>query len=201
VRDPADLYFLTREDLQQMDRMGDKLAENLLRAIDRSRTPALANLIYALGIRNVGKHLASVLAREFLSIEGLAERTIEELTRVREVGPVVAESIYNFFRNPRNLDVLEKLKKGGVVFPVEKGAQGPAFLAGKTFVLTGALEGLSRDQARKKIEERGGRVVSSASRKTDYAVVGKDPGSKAETARRLGIRILSEEEFNQLLNP
>jgi DNA ligase (NAD+) len=120
---------------------------------------------------------------------------------VREVGPVVAESIHNFFRNPRNLEVLERLKKGGVVFPVEKDRQGPALLAGKTFVLTGGLDGLSRDQARKRIEEQGGRVASSVSRKTDYVVAGKDPGSKAETARRLGVRILNEEEFNRLLHP
>jgi DNA ligase (NAD+) len=181
--------------------MGDKLAENLLRAIDRSRTPALTNLIYALGIRNVGEHLAGVLAREFQSIEGLAGRTPEELRPVREVGPVVAESIHHFFRNPRNLEVLDKLKKGGVVFPLERGPQGPALLAGRTFVLTGGLEGFSRDQARRRIEELGGRVASSVSRKTDYVVAGKGPGSKAETARRLGVRILNEEEFNRLLHP
>jgi len=118
---------------------------------------------------------------------------------IREVGPVVAESISNFIRNPRNIEVLEKMRKGGVAFPVEKGARVPGTLGGKTFVLTGSLEGLSRDQARRKIEEQGGRVASSVSRKTDYVVVGKDPGSKADTAARLGVRILNEEEFHRLL--
>lgn len=198
IKDQADLYVLEKEDLMKMDRMGDKLAQNLLDAIDRSRKPALAKLIYALGIRNVGEHLATVLARNFKSLDTLAKQTVEDLTQVHEIGPIVAESIYNFFRNPKNLQVLEKLKKGGVVFPEEKSDVRESTLAGKTFVLTGGLDSMTRDQARKLIEALGGRVASSVSKKTDFVIAGKDPGSKYAEAQRLGITILDEEEFKRL---
>ncbi|MEW6663881.1 MAG: NAD-dependent DNA ligase LigA [Thermodesulfobacteriota bacterium] len=198
IRDPADLYFLKKEDIMKMDRMGDKLAENLLNAIDGSRNPTLARLIYALGIRNVGSHLASVLARQFGSIDKLAEQDKEALQAVREVGPIVAESIYNFFQNPRNRDVLDKLRKGRVRFPVEKVEAKETPLAGKSFVLTGGLDSLSRDEARQLIEDLGGRVTSSVSKKTDFVVVGKDPGSKYDNALKLGIRTLNEEEFKKM---
>jgi len=201
IQDQADLYVLSKEDLMKMDRMGDKLAQNILEAIDRSRKPPLADLIYALGIRNVGTHLAAVLAKEFKSIENLADQSVEDLTRVHEVGPVVAQSIHTFFHNPKNLKVMEKLKSGGVVFPVEaKGTTG-APLSGRTFVLTGGLDAFTRDEARKLIEGMGGRVSSSVSRKTDFVVVGKDPGSKYDEARRLGIRTLDEEEFKEMVGP
>jgi DNA ligase (NAD+) len=199
IADQADLFFLSKEDLMKLDRMGDKLAQNLLNAIDRSRTPALANLIYALGIRNVGTHLATVLAKHFKSIDVLAKEEVEDLTRVHEVGPVVAQSIHTFFRNPKNLEVLGKLKSGGVVFPVERGGPTETPLAGKSFVLTGALEAFTRDDARKIIEGLGGRVSSSVSRKTDFVVAGKDPGSKYDEARRLGINTLSEEDFKEMI--
>ena len=199
IDDPADLYFLKKEDLMKMDRMGDKLAQNLLNAIDKSRKPGLSNLIYALGIRNVGTHLADVLARNFKSIESLASQSIEELTSVHEIGPVVAESIYNFFHNPKNLVVLEKLKKGGVVFPKEESEARETFLAGKTFVLTGALDSMTRDEARKIIETSGGRVSSSVSRKTDFVIAGKDPGSKYANAQRLGVKALNEDEFKKMI--
>jgi DNA ligase (NAD+) len=199
IQDQADLYLLKKEDVMRMDRMGDKLAENLLRAIQKSRNPSLTNLIYALGIRNVGYHLAGVLARHFKSMDNLGRQTTEDLTRVHEIGPIVAESIYNFFHNPKNLRVLDKLKKGGVTFPVEKAELREAPLAGKTFVLTGGLDSFTRDEARKTIEDRGGRVSSSVSEKTDFVVVGKDPGSKYETALKLGVKALSEEEFKKMV--
>jgi DNA ligase (NAD+) len=199
IEDPADLYYLKKDDLMKMDRMGDKLAQNLLDAIDKSRKPSLANLIYAVGIRNVGTHLADVLARNFKSVENLAKQSVEALTRVHEIGPVVAQSIYNFFRNPKNLKVLEKLKKGGVLFPAEKSEFKETPLEGKTFVLTGGLDSMTRDEARKVIEGLGGRVSSSVSKKTDFVILGKDPGSKVDDARRLGIKTLDEEEFNKVL--
>jgi DNA ligase (NAD+) len=199
IRDPADLYFLDKEALMKMDRMGDKLAENLLAAIAKSRTPDLANLIYALGIRNVGYHLAGVLAKTFQSINNLAEQGIEELTQVHEVGPIVAQSLYNYFQNPKNLEILDKLKRGGVEFPVERVEVGEAPLAGKTFVLTGGLEGLTRDEARSLIEGQGGRVSSSVSKKTDFVIVGKDAGSKLDKARKLGVETLNEEEFKKMI--
>jgi DNA ligase (NAD+) len=199
IKDQADLYFLNKEDLLKMDRMGDKLAQNLLDAIDRSRKPALANLIYALGIRNVGTHLAAVLAKHFRSIDTLAAQRVEDLTTVHEVGPVVARSLFNFFRNPKNLEVLRRMKQGGVVFPVEPREATETPLTGKTFVLTGGLNGFTRDEARKMIEKLGGRVSSSVSRKTDFVVVGKDPGSKYDEARRLGVKTLSEEAFREII--
>jgi DNA ligase (NAD+) len=199
IQDPADLYVLRKEDLMKMDRMGDKLALNLLDAIDRSRKPNLANLIYAMGIRNVGTHLADVLARNFKSVDHLAKQSVEDLMQVHEIGPIVAQSIYNFFREPKNINVLEKMKKGGVLFPVEKSEFQETLLEGKTFVLTGGLDSMTRDEARKAVEGLGGRVSSSVSKKTDFVVVGKDPGSKLDDARRLGIKTLNEEEFKNLL--
>jgi DNA ligase (NAD+) len=199
IHDQADLYFLNKEDLMKMDRMGDKLAQNLLDAIDKSRTPELGNLIYALGIRNVGEHLATVLARNFKSIGHLADQSIEALTQVHEIGPIVAESIYNFFHNQNNLKVLERLKKGGVRFPEEKSELKETPLTGKTFVLTGGLDSMPRDEARKIIETLGGRVSSSVSKKTDFVVAGKDPGSKYAAAQRLGVKTLNEDEFKKMV--
>jgi DNA ligase (NAD+) len=199
IEDPADLYFLKKDDLMKMDRMGDKLAQNLLDAIDKSRKPSLASLIYALGIRNVGSHLADVLARNSKGVDNLAKQSVEDLTQVHEIGPIVAQSIYNFFRNPKNLNILEKMKKGGVRFPVEKSEGKDMPLQGKTFVLTGGMDSMTRDEARKVIEGLGGRVSSSVSKKTDFVIAGKDPGSKYDAARRLGIRTLNEDEFKSLL--
>ncbi len=199
IQDQGDLYFLKREDLMKMDRMGDKLAENLLNAIDKSRHPTLTNLIYALGIRNVGYHLARVLAKRFRSIDNLARQTIEDLTQVHEIGPIVAESIHNFFHNPKNLKVLEKLRRGGVKFPVEEAEVKETPLSGKTFVLTGGLDSFTRDEARRLIEDMGGRVSSSVSKETDFVIVGKDPGSKYDSALKLGIKALNEEEFKKMI--
>jgi DNA ligase (NAD+) len=199
IQDQADLYFLKKEDIMKMDRMGDKLAENILKAIDKGRNPGLTNLIYALGIRNVGYHLAGVVAKSFKSIDNLARQTIEDLARIYEIGPIVAQSIYNFFHNPKNLKVLEKLKKGGVKFPAEKIEKRETSLSGKTFVLTGGLDSFTRTEARKLIEDMGGRVASSVSNKTDFVIAGKDPGSKYGNALRLGVRILDENEFKTMI--
>lgn len=199
IADPADLYFLTKEELLPMERMGEKLATNILSEIEKSKTTSLTRLFFSLGIRNVGYHLAQVLAKQFGSIDNLRSQTVENLTAVHEIGPVVATSIHNFFEDPRNLEFLEKLKKGGMKFPVEREIEGSLPLTGKTFVLTGALEKFSREQARSAIEELGGRVSSSVSRKTDYVVVGTDPGSKYDKARQLGIKIMEEAEFVELI--
>ena len=199
IQDPADLYFLKKEDLMKMDRMGDKLAENLLSSIDKSRSPGLTNLIYALGIRNVGYHLAGVLAKNFKSISRLARQNVEDLTAVYEIGPIVAQSIHNFFQNPKNVNVLEKLKQGGVRFPVEKGENRESPFSGHTFVLTGSLDTFTRDEAMQIIEDLGGRVTSSVSKKTDFLIAGKDPGSKYDAALKLGIKLLNEDEFKKLI--
>jgi len=199
IRDPADLYFLKKNDFMRMDRMGDKLAENLLNAIDRSKHPDLTHFIYALGIRNVGYHLAGVLAKRFKSIDNLARQTVEDLMQVPEIGSIVAESISNFFKNPNNIRVIGKYAKGGVAFPVEKIEKKEAPLAGRTFVLTGALDSFTREEARKIIEDMGGRVTASVSRKTDWVVVGKDPGSKYDEARRLDIKTINENALKKLI--
>jgi DNA ligase (NAD+) len=200
IKDPADLYHLTREDLLQLDRMGEKLADNILKAIESSKEPDLDRLIMALGIRNVGEHLAAVLAGEFQSLEALQEAGREELEQVPEVGPVVAESIRAFFENEKNLHVLKKLQQGGVIFPVQPERSGPQPLAGQTYVLTGTLSGMTREEAKAAIEKLGGRVTSSVSKKTDAVIAGRDPGSKLDRAGELGIRVLDENGLNDLLN-
>lgn len=199
ITDPSDLYYLTKEDLLKLERMGDKLAQNVLEAIQGSKKPTLSKLILALGIRNVGGHLATVLAREFGSIERLREATSQELMAVREIGPVVAESIRAFFRNDKNLEVLNKLRQAGVEFPIYQKAAGPQPLQNQIFVLTGGLSTLTRDQAKTLIEKAGGRVASSVSANTDAVVVGENPGSKLAKAKALGIRTLGEEEFKKLV--
>ena len=199
IKDPADLYYLTRDDLLKLERMGERLAQNILGAIQGSKRPTLPRLIQALGIRNVGEHLAGVLAGVFGSLNRLQEATIEQLVAVREVGPIVAESIRAFFGNDRNLQVLEKLIRAGVQFPVLREVKGPEPLAGQTFVLTGGLVSYTRHQARSLIARLGGQVASSVSARTDVLVVGEDPGSKLEKARALGIKTMDEDEFKKLV--
>ena len=200
VKDPADLYYLTEKDLMdKMERMGPKLALNLIDAIQKSKNPDLSHLIFALGIRNVGEHLANVLAREFKSIDNLVKQSIEDLTSVFEIGPIVGESIYNFFHDNKNLKVLEKMKKAGVIFPETKVKAETTALTGKTFVLTGTLDSFTRDEAKTIIEEMGGRVSSSVSKRTDYVIMGKEPGSKLTDAQKLGIKTINEAEFKKLI--
>jgi DNA ligase (NAD+) len=194
----AGLYTVGKEDLFRFDRMGDKLAENLLAAIDNSRRRPLPRFLYALGLRHVGQHMAKVLARQFGSLENLQQASREELLTIHEVGPQVAESVINFFRSPRNLDILQRLRAAGVVPEAEeRRAGGP--LSGKTFVFTGALSKFSRREAQERVERLGGRVAGSVSKKTEFLVAGEEAGSKLERARQLGIRILSEEDFLQMM--
>jgi len=200
LKDPADLYYLTEKDLMdKMERMGPKLAQNLINAIKRSKNPDLPHLFFALGIRNVGEHLATVLAREYKSLDNLTKQTIEDLSSTYEIGSIVAESIYNFFHDQKNLKVLDKLKKAGLKFPETKVKTEVTPLSGKTFVLTGGLNSFTRDEAKRIIEEMGGRISSSVSQETDFVIVGKDPGSKLTQARKLGIKTINEKEFKKLI--
>jgi len=139
------------------------------------------------------------VAKNFKSIDNLARQTIEDLAQIYEIGPIVAKSIYTFFHNPENLKVLDKLKKGGVKFPVEKIKERKTPFSGKIFVLTGGLDSFTRAEARKLVEDMGGRVASSVSNNTDFVIAGKDPGSKYDNAMRLGIKILDENEFKTML--
>jgi len=199
VKDVADLYKLTHQQLADLERMGDKSAQNLLDEIARSKQADLARVIFALGIRFVGERTGQLLANHFGSLDKLANATREELEEAEEVGPRVAEAIQEFFQEKRNREVIEKLRRAGLQFEQKLTRESGDKLAGKQFVLTGTLPTYSRDQAKQMIEDNGGRVVGSVSKKTDYVVVGADAGSKLEKARSLGIATLDEEGLRSLL--
>lgn len=198
IRDYGELYALTREALVPLERLADKSAGNLVEALERSKQAALNRFIYALGIRFVGEHVASVLAGYFGSLEALSAAREEELLSIREIGPQVARSVRVFFDNPRNQEVVASLLGSGVRLKGEK-TGGPKPLAGKTLVLTGRLTRFSREEAKARIEILGGKVSGSVSSRTDYLVAGEEPGSKLNKARELGVAILSEEELLGLL--
>jgi DNA ligase (NAD+) len=199
VRDVADLYSLTHEQLANLERMADKSASNLLEEIENSKKVELARVIFAIGIRFVGERTGQFLAEHFGSLDKLAKATEEELYEVEEVGPRVAESIRQFFREKQNLAVLEKLRKAGLQFEQKKVRKAEGKLAGKQFVLTGTLPTYSREEATRLIEEAGGRVIGSVSKKTDYVVAGAEPGSKLDKARALGVKTIDEAELLKLL--
>jgi len=203
VRDVGDLYSLTQEQLENLERIGPKSARNFLDEIGRSKKAELGRVIYAIGIRFVGERTGQLLADHFESLGKLMRATSEELMEVGEVGPKVAQAIGKFFEEKRNVAVLEKLRKAGVRFEVSpterRAARGEGRLSGKQFVLTGTLSNYSRDEAARMIEQAGGRVISSVSKKTDFVVVGADPGSKLDKARALGVKTLDEAEFLKLV--
>ena len=198
VRDFADLYHLTKADLLELEGFADISATNLLNAIEVSKQRPLSRVLYALGIRHVGTHAAQVIAREYRSMDAVANASQEQLAEVHGIGNTTAEAIAAFMNEPHNRDLLQRLAAAGVnmIEVVEQADEQP--FAGKTFVVTGTLPTLSRKDALKFIELRGGRVAGSVSKATDYVVVGEDPGSKFEKARQLGIRVLSEDELRSL---
>jgi len=200
VRTPADVYGLSLEALAGLERMAEKSAANLLAAVETSKAATLARFIFALGIRNVGETTAKDLAKHFGSLDRLIEATEAELLAVRDVGPIVAQSIIQFFAEPHNLEVVNKLRAAGVHWPESEGMQQSAgILAGKTLVLTGTLPTLTRDAAKEKIETAGGKVAGSVSKKTDYVVAGEEAGSKLTKAQELGVPILDEAGLLALL--
>ncbi|MEA2005105.1 MAG: NAD-dependent DNA ligase LigA [Acidobacteriota bacterium] len=191
-----DIYLLSHEDLANLERMGPKSAQNLLNEIERSKQRDLSRLIYALGIRYVGERTAQVLAPKFKSLDSLAKAPFEELTQLQDIGPKVAESIVFFFSQPGNIKLIKRLKELGVSTSVKEPLiPKEAPFAGQTFVLTGQLSSLTREEASGIIERNGGMVLSSVSRKTTCVIAGKSPGSKLERAKQLGIPIWNEEEF------
>jgi len=197
IRDPADIYFLKKEKLLTLERLAEKSATNLLAAIEQSKTPPLEKFIYALGIRHVGEHMARVLARSFTTFHGLMAATEDELLAIRDIGPEVTSSITRFFSEQSNKKVIEKFRKVGVK-PVEKSRPKDARLAGKSFVFTGTLSTLTRNEAREIVESLGASATDSVTKTTDYVVTGESPGSKLEKARAAGIKIIEEKDFLKL---
>lgn len=198
VENIADLYRLDHDKIANLERMGDKSAENLLEALEESKEIRFARLIYALGIRHVGEHLAEVLTDNFEDFEQLKKTSKEELTEINEIGPEVAESIENFFSNEKNLSLLDQLREVGVTYYRES-EEKKNLLDGAKFVFTGRLDDFTRSEAEKAIEDLGGRATSSVSSVTDYLVVGENPGSKYDEARELGTSIIDEEEFKDMI--
>jgi DNA ligase (NAD+) len=200
VNTPADVYRLNLDTLAGLERMAEKSAANLLAAVEASKATTLARFVFSLGIRNVGETTAKDLARHFGSLDRLVAATEADLLAVRDVGPIVAQSIIQFFAEPHNRDVVGQLRDAGVRWPESAGAQRSAgILAGRTLVLTGSLPTLTRDAAKDLIEAAGGKVAGSVSKKTDYVVAGEEAGSKLAKAQELGVTILDEAGLLALL--
>lgn len=199
VRDPADLYYLKKEDLLGLERMADKSGQNVLDAIDASRKRPLHRVLFALGIRHVGSETAALLAQHFGSIEALLQASVEEIEAVAGIGPVVAESVHEWFRDKANRKLIAKLRKGVVRMETEAPAAREGPLSGQTFVVTGTLAAFSRTEAEARVRALGGVPGSSVTKSTDYLVVGESPGSKLAKAEQYGTKILTEQEFMVLL--
>ena len=202
VRTPADLYKLTVEQFAELERLGEKSAKNLVDAIEHSKKTTLSRFLYALGIRDVGEATATALANHFASIEALQEADEAAIQEVPDVGPVVAAHVHTFFQQPHNREVIQDLRDRGVHWPAiqRKAASAEGPLAGKTFVLTGTLDSMSRDQAGDRITALGGKVTGSVSKKTSYVVAGAEAGSKLQKAQDLGVEVLDEAAFLKLLD-
>ena len=198
IQDPADLYYLTKDKLLELERHAEKSAQNLIDSIENSKNPPLDKFIFALGIRNVGERTAKLLTVRFGSIENLIDAQIEDLTVINEIGPEIAASIIKFFHEPKNKDVMEKFRKAGVK-PQKKEIAADNALQGKSFVLTGTLESMARNDAKSIIEKLGGSVHASVTKKTTYVVAGSEPGSKLDKANSLSITVLNEKEFLKLI--
>jgi DNA ligase (NAD+) len=201
IKDVADVYSLKLEQVAELERMAEKSATNLINQIEASKERALHRLIYGLDIRHAGERYAKILARHYRSIENLQRATVEELDSIHEIGKAVAESVHTWMNNPRNLDLIERLKTAGVKMEIgdQSSAKTNENFNGKVFVLTGKMENYTRDEAAKLIEERGGRVSGSVSKKTDYVVAGSDAGSKLEKANQLGVKVIDETQLAELI--
>ena len=200
VRDPADLYRLTFDDLIALEGFKDRLAGKVLVSIETSKRRPFARVLFALGIPHIGHETAQLLARRFPSVKALAAAAVEEIAQVEGIGPILAQSVAAFFAEPRNRELVGRLAEAGVRLAEEAPsvpAAGP--LSGATFVLTGTLPGLSREEATARIETAGGKVTGSVSGKTDYVVVGEAAGSKLDKAKRLGTKLLDEDGLRALL--
>lgn len=199
ISDPADLFELKEGDLIPLERFAEKSAQNLIDSIQSSKEIPLTKFIYALGIRNIGEQTAIDLANHFRSLKGLKEASLQDLEEILDIGPVVAKSIFDWFRNKDNLKFSEKLEKVGVKIKEPEKRREKLILAGKTFILTGTLKTITRDEAKTKIRELGGKISSSVSEKVDFVLAGESPGSKYNKAKKLGLKIISEKEFSEMI--
>jgi DNA ligase (NAD+) len=198
IKDVADIYYINKQELIELERMADKSAQNIIDAIEKSKTKPLSKFLYALGIRHVGETTAEDLARHFSRLDDFFHLSEEDLMEIEGIGPEVAASVIQFFRDKKNKESIELLKKAGVKV-IEPKIKEKGKLAGKTFLFTGTLKTFGRDEARNIVESMGGMTASSVSKKVDYVVVGEDPGSKFDKAKEIGIKILSEEEFKKMV--
>jgi DNA ligase (NAD+) len=199
IKDSADLYLLKKEDLLNLDRFADKSADNVISSIQSRKKIPLDRFIYSLGIPHVGSETAVDLARKFVSIEKLSEAELEELNGIRDIGEVVARSINDWFKTDYNKKLLEKFEKVGVRILKNESTQRSEKLKGLTFVFTGSLDTIAREKAEDLVRENGGDASSSVSKETNYVVAGHEPGSKYDKAKKLGVKILTEQEFLQMV--
>lgn len=199
IRDAADLFTLKKEGLLNLERFAEKSAQNTITSIQSKKKVALDKFIYSLGIEHVGEETAFTLAKKFKTLDKISETTLEELSNVPDIGPVVAKSISDWFQKPYNQKLLDKFQESGIQIEKEKTNKNSEKLTGKTFVLTGTLKTLGRDEAKNKIRELGGDISSTVSQNTDYVIAGSAPGSKYEKAKRLQLKIITEEEFISMI--
>lgn len=193
------IYSLDIETIAKLERMGEKSAQNLINAIEKSKKREFVNVLYALGIPNIGINASNLLVNEFKSIDQIINAKIEDLSKIDGIGEIVGQSIINYFKNKKNLELIKKLKKFGIRFKSKKQVSKKAFLKGKTFVFTGELDSMTRQEAQSKIRKLGGHPSSSVSKKTDFIVAGRDPGSKYKKAKKLGVKTISEQEFLNMI--
>ncbi|MFK5970252.1 MAG: NAD-dependent DNA ligase LigA [Candidatus Marithrix sp.] len=198
INNPADIYYLTHKQLAGLERMGDKSADNIMFAIEKSKNTTFTRFLYALGIREVGESTANILADQFTSLDKLIQATEDELQQIMDIGPVAAKNIINFFQQANNIEVIKRLQTAGLNWPVSI-LKNEQVLAGKIFVLTGTLLQMSRNEAKSNLQKLGAKVSSNISKKTDYLVAGEKAGSKLEKAKNLGIKILEEADFINIL--
>ncbi|HMA84193.1 MAG TPA: helix-hairpin-helix domain-containing protein, partial [Desulfosalsimonadaceae bacterium] len=196
----ADIFGLTWDQLRQLERMGDKSADNLVNAISESKKISFGRFLYAIGIRHVGQHTASILAERYKDLDALSHASAEELEAIEGIGPVVASSIAEFFSREENFKTLQAILDRGVEIQTAAKGRQRGQLAGRTVVLTGKLETMTRDEAKQQIEAAGGKVTGSVSSKTDYVVAGESPGSKMDKAKELGVPVLTESDFKALVS-
>lgn len=200
IKNIADIYYLKLEDIASLKKNGKKFASNLIEAIENSKKQELFHLINALGIRQVGVKAAKVLAKKYKSIDNLINASLESLVMTDDVGEITADNIYTFFKQEQTIDIIQKLKQAGVNMENKEEEVLDNRFYGKTFVLTGALEKYSRNEASDLIEKFGGKTSSSVSKKTDYVLAGEDAGSKLTKAQELGVTIISEQDFEEMIN-